>query len=916
MQAKDTEPSVIQSPANGPHAYMEKCAEIERLFMKMATNGTDDGGPWTVLTSLSKPYPITVEGHAVKQFCFRITFYAPASPATAFDLLANVLRRPEWDELTDTTEVVQGLGHGDSINYVKMKAIWPTAARDSLLISHIVRRDEGFLNVGQSIEDSRVPEKQAEGIVRMEAAMAGQLVTKVSRDDRTRLGLEGENWCKVVQIADGDMKGWIPKSVIRFIATQAFPKSLTKVCKQLAMTPSSNESLLLRNLWATPVSKRMEDLSPSSVDEKPVAPKAVIASSRMATATPVGAVVHVRKARWVVWARLILRYATPAIIAALTTPIMQFFLDDSSVPIRLFSASNAPHQGPQQQPPTTRQQQPRRSVPGFPYIQFNDDEYDGSYPFDAFQDLRSAYGSSPLASLQSRLRLVQQQRAQAQLQRLLLEQQMHEHVQRERELRRYQMALEQQRQAHTRAAAEQARRAYLGRLAKEEQERQVRARGDAFSPPFHFFNRILENQLKSQDDVERRRAQKVALGGMLDAYFGQAQESEKQAKGVTPVERTPSPLSLAGVQQPQKGADFSLEPGVLDNVLRVVHDRLNEIAAEEAEEKAEKTAPVASAPPQTPPRPQPTRSADDAAGAVPEQKGVEIEEPIDYGKLANILRGRVNTLNDVNVFVPRSPPLEQLAAFATPPPPAEREVKLASPAMDVDSEIVGAEHTDSEFAGMMNECKAQLKELKDTTAATQPQGKRRQRRRHHRPRHRAHHHDDKPQVDESMFFPAESVAADMAVPEQVEAAAAQKQAVNTIEDYILGARNARKAQAAMSSLRQLHDIELELDAIREQYNRQLHDTQLSFVADKSGNLKLAFNQGNKPFLMYQDVLQKLLYKLDEVPSGGDEIVRAKRKAVVVKIQDTLDALDRFAADQESELTESGSALADESSNAE
>ncbi|KAJ2019448.1 hypothetical protein GGI06_002531, partial [Coemansia sp. S85] len=148
------------------------------------------------------------------------------------------------------------------------------------------------------------------------------------------------------------------------------------------------------------------------------------------------------------------------------------------------------------------------------------------------------------------------------------------------------------------------------------------------------------------------------------------------------------------------------------------------------------------------------------------------------------------------------------------------------------------------------------------------------------------------------------------------AAQKQKRAVNTIEDYIMGARNARKAEAAMTSLRKLHAIEKELDAIREQYNRQIHDTQLSFVADKSGNLRLAYNQDNKPFLMYQDVLQKLLYKLDEVPSGGDEIVRAKRKAVVVKIQDTLDALDQLQADQESELTESGSALADESSNAE
>ncbi|KAJ2834649.1 hypothetical protein GGI24_000307 [Coemansia furcata] len=306
---------------------MEKCAEIERQFLKMASNSTDDGGPWTPLTSLSKPYPITVEGHAEKQFCFRITFYAPASPATAFDLLANVLRRPEWDELTETTEVVQGLGHGDSINYVKMKAIWPTAARDSLLISHIASRgDEGFLNVGQSIEDSRIPEKQAEGIVRMEAALAGQLVTRVSQDDRAKLGLEGENWCKVVQIADGDMKGWIPKSVIRFIATQAFPRSLTKVCKQLAKTPSRNESLLLRDLWATPVSKRMEDLRTGYVDEKP--PRAVIASSRAATPTakPDAGIVHVRRTRWVVWARLIMRYATPAIIAALTSLLFNFFM--------------------------------------------------------------------------------------------------------------------------------------------------------------------------------------------------------------------------------------------------------------------------------------------------------------------------------------------------------------------------------------------------------------------------------------------------------------------------------------------------------------------------------------------------------------------------------------------------------------
>ncbi|KAJ2741259.1 hypothetical protein GGI20_005314 [Coemansia sp. BCRC 34301] len=275
---------------------------------------SDDSSTWTPLVSLPKPYPITIEGHVEKPFCFRVVFYAPASPATAFDLLANILRRTEWDELTESTEILQHLAQGDAIHYVKMKAIWPTAARDSVLISRIKKTkhedEDAFLNVSQSIEDSRVPEKHAEGIVRMEAALAGQIVTNASREDRARLGLDGEHWCKVTQIADGDMKGWIPKSVLKFVATQALPRSLAKVCRQLAATQSRQESLLLRRL--------------EEVEEMPV-PKAVVA---MAPAPPVAAapVVRVGRATWLGWTRVLVRYATPAVIAALTSLVFHFYM--------------------------------------------------------------------------------------------------------------------------------------------------------------------------------------------------------------------------------------------------------------------------------------------------------------------------------------------------------------------------------------------------------------------------------------------------------------------------------------------------------------------------------------------------------------------------------------------------------------
>ncbi|KAJ2335644.1 hypothetical protein GGI00_001253 [Coemansia sp. RSA 2681] len=358
LHARDTgNPHTTGAVVDSSHAYTEKCAEIERYFMTMAASAMtttadddDSSSPWTSLVTIAKPYPITVQGHAERPFCFRVIFYAPASPATAFDLLANILRRTEWDELTDTTRVVQGLGKGDAIHYVKMKGIWPTAARDSVLISRITairtkgnggegEEEDGFLNVSQSIEDSRIPEKQAEGIVRMEATLAGQLVTNVSRDDRARFGLEGENWCKVVQIADGDMKGWIPKSVIKFVATQALPRSLTKVCRLLAAIPSTRESLLLLR----PPTEAALSFSPGD-PEKPAAlsARAVVASPASAALLPsppppppsvvappppsTRAVVRVGRATWMGWTRVILRYATPAVIAALTSLVFHFYM--------------------------------------------------------------------------------------------------------------------------------------------------------------------------------------------------------------------------------------------------------------------------------------------------------------------------------------------------------------------------------------------------------------------------------------------------------------------------------------------------------------------------------------------------------------------------------------------------------------
>ncbi|KAJ2081255.1 hypothetical protein H4R24_002474 [Coemansia sp. RSA 988] len=633
---------------------------------------------------------------------------------------------------------------------------------------------------------------------------------------------------------------------------------------------------------------------------------------------------------------------------------MQFFLDDSdATPIRLFSATNAPHPHAVGsfvvRPPLARG---KRSVPGYPYIRFvNDDDYDGSYPFDAFQDLRSAYNTSSLSDIQEQLRVLQQQRAQAQLRRALLEQQHQAVVQREHELLAYQRQLEKQRREQAKAASERARLAYLSRLRKDEQQKQLESQRQArkaahkneaevndedrvvFFPPFHFFDHILDSQFRSQDEVERRRAHKSALSDLLDLYFtnaaakpisepqsiqGVEQESVPKAPAPTPAVPRENDTAEGSTDEqralPYNGRGQEADPGVLDSVLRVVHDRLAKIGAEEDAEKAKVAArepspnqpkstvdakaqdstaahqdnkadvniieEPSSSPPATP-------SAKVPRNSPPIDSDVEVEEPTDYNRLAQLLRSRVHGLGDEDVFVPLSPSLGSDEEQS----PGAAEVPKATP-QEEESMEDEAEHTDSEFADMLDDCKCQLRDMKEATTKDERSARRRHRHRRHNRKQSKRAKKAAEKEQQQHYAPD--------VPEKQK----ERQGVKTIEDHVLGAKNRRATKQVRESLSKLHQLELELDQIRKDYSSRVNDTQLSFVADKNGNLRLAYNGDNYAFHAYQDTLQRLLLKLDTIPSYNDEVIRAKRRSIVIKIQDILDALDRLASDQESELSAS------------
>ncbi|KAJ2124633.1 hypothetical protein IW147_001598 [Coemansia sp. RSA 720] len=559
---------------------------------------------------------------------------------------------------------------------------------------------------------------------------------------------------------------------------------------------------------------------------------------------------------------------------------MQFFLDDSeAVPIQLFSASNAPRRS-QFTPCKTHAPVLRgnRSVPGYPYIRFtNDDDYDGSYPFDAFQDLRSAYTSSSLRNIQAQMRELQVQRAQIQLRRTLLAQQQRAYEQREKELVEMQRQIERQREEQAQQASQQARSAYMSRLKHEDA-------GKGFQPPFHFFDHILSNQLREQDNEERKQAHTMALEDLLDSYFSgcvdQGKQKDEQEDKASPLNELAKEAEEGNVQLPEAAVRGPhLEPGVLDSVLRVVHDRLAEISAQEEAEKEETEKEDAE---KEDAEQEAEETIDQTSGDVtsvnivneplegqgratkirrnsPLQSGVEVEEPTDYERLARMLRGRVQGLNSDAVFIPPSPELSS----------HDDTTELDEPEMEVDER---AEHTDSEFADMVSNCKSQLQEMKDGPSVRTKKGRKNRNRRRQRSRTQGRAKDSKVTSE-------------------------QKQ--RKIEDVILGP--SELSAEARESLERVQEIERQVDSVRRDYSQQLRDTQLSFVADNNGNLRLAYNRDNSVFHAYHEMLQQLVLELDAVPSHGNRVVRARRKAVVKKVQAILDSLDEFAATQEQEV---------------
>lgn len=154
----------------------------------------------------------------------------PNSSATSFDLFYDICRRPFWDDLCEKAEIIEEIDYWSRIIYLQMKPIWPSSARDIVLLSYIENLGEGkYLMIAKSVSHPKMPE--APGFVRMNAKCIVQLFIP-----------SGDNKCRLIQMAHGDPGGWIPKSVVRYVSTKAIPYAFRKISEIIFLDPTRTES--------------------------------------------------------------------------------------------------------------------------------------------------------------------------------------------------------------------------------------------------------------------------------------------------------------------------------------------------------------------------------------------------------------------------------------------------------------------------------------------------------------------------------------------------------------------------------------------------------------------------------------------------------------------------------------------------
>lgn len=172
--------------------------------------------------SLVNSPEVLVDTSLLHSFCFRVTAHFPSMSAeSAFALFADVQGRAQWDAMCDSIRVVKQIDPLTCIYHLKLKATWPSTARDSLAVAAFRKLTDGrFVSVAWSIvDDSLCPPDPSGNFIRMHTRISANLFTPDSDHDGFTL----------TQLIDGDPKGSIPSYLIKKVSSKSFPATMERI---------------------------------------------------------------------------------------------------------------------------------------------------------------------------------------------------------------------------------------------------------------------------------------------------------------------------------------------------------------------------------------------------------------------------------------------------------------------------------------------------------------------------------------------------------------------------------------------------------------------------------------------------------------------------------------------------------------
>ncbi|KAF9574629.1 hypothetical protein EC968_006044 [Mortierella alpina] len=214
--------------------YAKELAAMETKFMDYISNTEI----WEkVYEDSASVNAIQVFQYKSRPMCYKIIATMSNTAAVTFDALCDLDRRCEWDPMCVEARVLEAVAPDTTIQYVRTKAVWPTASRDTVVLGTIKDLGgKGLFMVNASCDHASMPERVKEKIVRMETTVAGHIIVPLE-GNATR--------CQLTQILDADLKGWIPDKVIQMVSTKAVPDGLRAVNALIPKTTPYFDSKIL-----------------------------------------------------------------------------------------------------------------------------------------------------------------------------------------------------------------------------------------------------------------------------------------------------------------------------------------------------------------------------------------------------------------------------------------------------------------------------------------------------------------------------------------------------------------------------------------------------------------------------------------------------------------------------------------------